>query len=57
MAKFTKYNNPSKRKRTRKPLDWNDRCILAGKAMIEDRQIGIELPVEVYEDAFDLKRR
>lgn len=47
--KFSKYRNPNKRRR-RKTYDYTTRTIMAGKDMITDREMGICLPKEYYED-------
>lgn len=46
--KFTKYNNPNKR-RARKRLSKTDADILATKNMLDDRRNGIEMPLDFYE--------
>lgn len=48
MAKFTRYNNPSKRKH-RRTLSRTDADIIAAKNMIDDRQNGVELPLSFYD--------
>lgn len=52
MAKFTKYNNPNKRK-PRRRLSRTDADIIATKNMIDDRSAGIELPLSYYDDQSD----
>jgi hypothetical protein len=51
--KFTKYNNPNKRKSHRK-LSRTDADIIAAKNMIEDRNQGIELPLSFYDHQSDI---
>ena len=46
--RFTKYNNPNKR-RSRKRLDRTEADIIATKNMLDDRRKGIEMPIEFYE--------
>ena len=50
--KFTKYNNPSKR-RKRKVLSRTDADIIATKNMFDDRCRGIELPLNYYDEQSD----
>lgn len=45
---FTKYNNPSKRRR-RKYIDRSTADILAAKSMVMDRMSGIEVPLKTYD--------
>lgn len=52
MAKFTRYNNPSKRKH-RRTLSRTDADIIAAKNMIDDRQNGVELPLSCYDEQSD----
>ena len=47
--KFTKYNNPSK-KRARKRLNKSEADIIAVKNMLIDKRLGYEVPVTVYEE-------
>lgn len=47
--KFTKYNNPNKR-RPRKRLSKTDADIIATKNMLDDRSKGIDCPIEFYEE-------
>ena len=53
MAKFTKYNNPNKRKHRRTTLSRTEADILAVKNMIDDRQNGVELPHSFYDEQSD----
>lgn len=46
--RFSKYNNPNKR-RARKRLSKTDADIIATKNMLDDRRNGIEGPIEFYE--------
>jgi hypothetical protein len=50
--KFTKYNNPNKRK-THKKMSRTDADILAAKNMTDDRRNGIELPLSYYDEQSD----
>lgn len=54
MAKFTKYNNPNRKRRPRRKPDYTERCIMAGKAMIDDQMRGTELPISAYEMAYGI---
>ena len=56
MAKFTRYNNPSKRKH-RRTLSRTDADIIAAKNMIDDRQNGVELPLSFYDEQSDRMSR
>lgn len=46
--RFTKYNNPNKRK-PRKRLSKTDADIIATKNMLDDRMNEIDCPIEFYE--------
>lgn len=50
MAKFTKYNNPNRRRKPRRKLDYNEKMIAATKEMLIDQQLGYEIPVSYYEE-------
>lgn len=52
---WTKYNNPSKRKRKpiRKKMDRSDADIIASKQMFDDRARGIEMPLKYYDKISD----
>lgn len=52
MAKFTKYNNPNKRKH-RRTLSRADADIIAAKSMIDDRSNGYEFPLSYYDKQSD----
>ena len=52
MAKFTKYNNPNKRKH-RQTLSRADADIIAAKNMIDDRSNGYEFPLSHYDKQSD----
>lgn len=52
MAKFTKYNNPNK-KRKRECLNRIDADIIATKNMFDDRCRGIEMPLSYYDAQSD----
>lgn len=52
MARFSKYNNPSK-KRIRRPMSRTDADIVASKAYYEDRIKGTELPLAEYDKLSD----
>lgn len=49
MAKFTKYNNPNKKRRPRQ-VSRLDAEIIAGKAILTDRRAGYTLPLSYYEE-------
>jgi hypothetical protein len=46
--KFSKWNNPSKR-RYKKHYDKTEADIIASKRMLDDRARGVEMPLETYE--------
>ena len=48
--KFTKYNNPAK-KRKRAKKSYTDRCIDQLTGMLIDKRLGYEVPVSTYEVA------
>ena len=52
MARFTRYNNPSK-KRRRRHMSRTDADIVASKAYYDDRIRGTELPIKVYDELSD----
>lgn len=52
MARFSKYNNPSK-KRTRRLMSRTDADIVASKAYYDDRIRGTELPMKAYDELSD----
>ncbi len=52
MARFSKYNNPSK-KRIRRPMSRTDADIVASKAYYDDRIRGTELPMKAYDELSD----
>jgi len=52
MAKFTRYNNPNK-KRIRRPMSRTDADIVASKAYYDDRIRGTELPMKAYDELSD----
>lgn len=45
--KFTKYNNPRKRAKSRKK-DYNTRAIEAAKGSLTDAKLGYKVPPETY---------
>lgn len=49
--KFSKYNNPNRKKR--KKLSRDDADIIAGKLMLLDSQLGHELPLSYYDSISD----
>lgn len=54
MARFTKYNNPNKKKR-RKKLDYTERSIMAAKEMLADSRLGYYASPEYYQEKWNLK--
>ena len=52
MAKFTRYNNPNKRRKGRK-MSRTDADIMAAKNMLDDRARGIEMPLSYYDQQSD----
>ena len=47
---WTKGNNPSKRRRKPRKLDYTEASILAGKQMIIDSELGYKVDVKFYEE-------
>lgn len=56
MARFSRYNNPSKRKKPKRKADYNDRMIMACKSMMIDEKLGYELPESYYKEAYNLNK-
>lgn len=52
MAKFTKYNNPNKKRNYRR-VSRTDADIIATKNMLDDMRNGIELPLSYYDEHSD----
>ncbi len=50
--RFSKYNNPSKR-RPKQKLSRADADIIASKQMFDDRCKGIEMPLKTYDEMSD----
>lgn len=50
--KFTKYNNPNKRK-TKRKMNRLDADIIACNQMMEDLKNGIEMPLKHYDKISD----
>lgn len=50
--RFSKYNNPSKRRNHRK-MSRTDADIFAAKNMLNDRARGVELPLSFYDAQSD----
>lgn len=50
--KFSRYNNPSKRKHYKR-VSRADADIIAAKAMLDDRQNGYVLPLSIYDEMSD----
>ena len=46
-----------KKKRIRKPLNYTDRCVMAGKAMLIDQRLGYNAPVSVYEQMWNINQK
>jgi len=51
--KWTKYNNPNKKRKTRRKMDRTDADIMAGKQMIDDKARGIDMPLKYYDELSD----
>lgn len=51
--KFTKYNNPSK-KRYKRKLSRTDADIIAARNMLDDLGRGINLPLSYYDEQSDM---
>lgn len=47
MTRFTKHNNPNKK---RKKKSYNDRWIDATKEMLTDKKLGYEIPSSFYKE-------
>ena len=54
MTKFTKSNNPNRKKVTRKK--YTERCETAVKDMLLDQKNGYTVPLEYYEGKHNLKK-
>lgn len=54
--KFTKYNNPNKKRRSYRKPDYTERMIAATKEMLIDRHVGYNISAEYYENKYDLKK-
>lgn len=54
MAKFTKSNNPN-RKRVARKKNYTERCEAAVKDMLLDQRNGYTVPLEYYEEKHNLK--
>ena len=52
MAQWTKFNNPSKKRRRRR-MSRTDADIIAAKMMFDNMQRGIDLPLSFYDAASD----
>jgi hypothetical protein len=52
MAKFTKFNNPN-RKRRRKKYDRTEADIIAAKRSLDDEARGFDLPLSFYDHISD----
>lgn len=55
MAKFTKWNNPAK-KRRKKKISYDDRVTMAIREIILDCKVGYDLPTNLYEEKYNLKK-
>lgn len=55
MSKFTKFNNPSKRKARRKK-DYTERSINAVKEMLIDSKLGYSISTEYYNQKAEGKK-
>lgn len=53
MAKFTKFNNPSKKRKHYKHYDRAEADIIAAKRCMEDREAGLNLPLSYYDSISD----
>lgn len=51
--KFTKYNNPNKRRKPRRKIDRTDADIIAAKAFFDDQQRGTAQPLKYYDRLSD----
>ena len=47
---WNKYNNPSKKRRSKRKIDKTDADILAGKQMIIDSKLGYQTVEKTYEE-------
>lgn len=52
--KFTKYNNPNKKKRTTKK-SYTDRTINAAKEILQDKKLGYNVTPEFYEKKHNIE--
>ena len=51
--RFSKYNNPNKKRKPRKKLSRTDADIVASKAMIDDMRLGYNLGLQYYDELSD----
>lgn len=56
MARFTKWNNPAK-KRRKKKISYDNRVYMATKEIILDAKLGYNMPTEFYEEKYNLKNK
>lgn len=54
MAKFTKYNNPNKKRKAKRKLDYTERTIAACNEMVLDKQLGYDIPAVFYQEKYKL---
>ena len=50
---WTKYNNPSKKRKLKRKTDRTEADILAGKQMIIDNKLGYEIIEKTYDEISD----
>lgn len=50
---WTKYNNPSRKRKPRRKMNRTDADILAGKQMLDDKERGVEMPLKHYDELSD----
>ena len=55
MARFTKWNNPNK-KRRKKKISYDDRLYMATKEILLDAKLGYSTPTEFYEEKYNLNK-
>lgn len=50
---WTKYNNPSKKRKLKRKIDRIDADIMAGKQMLIDNKLGYETVEKTYDEISD----
>ena len=51
--RFSKYNNPSKKRKPKRKMDRTTADIMAGKQMLEDSKRGVVMSLKYYDELSD----